>query len=385
MNSIETFDTLLAQIRFLFKTSDAFVPLHAPTFRGNEKEYVLKTIESTFVSSVGAFVDEFEKKIVEYTGTKFAIATMNGTAALHLALQLSGVQQDDLVITQPVTFIATCNAISYLKASPCFVDVDRETLSLSPMALQKFLSEECVINNMTCFHKPTGKRIRACVLMHTFGLPGRIHEIVTICREYNILVVEDAAESLGSFIGNQHTGTIADIGILSFNGNKILTTGGGGMILTNREDWGKKAKYLSTQAKVPHPWDFVHDEVGYNYRLPNLNAALGVAQLEQLDSFLSSKRLLANEYAAFFEKNPSLYFYKERTGTRSNYWLNTISFSCRTERDQFLKYSNDQKVMTRPLWTLMNKLNMFKDCPSGDLSNSNWLEDRVVNIPSSVR
>ncbi|AFD09295.1 LegC family aminotransferase [Solitalea canadensis] len=364
--------------------SDEFIPLHAPVFTGNEKKYVLDTIDSTFVSSVGKFVDKFEELIREYTGAKYAIATTNGTSALHMALMLAGVKQGDLVLTQPLSFIATCNAISYIGAEPSFIDVDKDTLGLSPEALREFLKESVEIKGGQAIHKNTGRRIAACVPMHTFGHPAKINELLDLCKEYNINLVEDAAESLGSTYMNQQTGTFGLLGTYSFNGNKTITCGGGGMIVTNDDHLGKLAKHLTTQAKVPHRWDFVHDYVGYNYRLPNLNAALACAQMEQLDSFISNKRELAKNYSQFFVEQ-GIHFISEPSNSKSNYWLNAILLKNRAERDLFLTYSNDKGVMTRPVWELMNRLPMFRHAITSDISNAEWIADRLVNIPSSVR
>jgi aminotransferase in exopolysaccharide biosynthesis len=360
------------------------IPLHEPCFRGNEKKYLEECIDSSFVSSIGKFVDAFERKIEEYTGAKRAIVIVNGTEALHFALKLVGVKTDDEVITQPLTFVATANSIAYCNAHPVFVDVDRDTLGLSPASLALFLSENAEIRNNDCFNKYTKRRIKACVPMHTFGHPCRIDEIVNICNTWEIVVVEDAAESIGSTYKDKHTGTFGKIGVLSFNGNKTITTGGGGMLLTNDIELGLHAKYLSTQAKVFHPWEYFHDETGYNYRMPNLNAALGLAQMEQLDCFLKSKRQLAKKYSEFF-KNIGFAFFSEPENALSNYWLNAILLKNNSQRNEFLKFTNDHGVMTRPAWRLMHKLPMFEHCFKGDLTNSEWIEDHLVNIPSSVR
>jgi perosamine synthetase len=374
---------IVTYIQDLFNTKE-FIPLHEPYFGGKEKEYVVDCIESTFVSSVGKFVDRFEQMVADYTGAKYAIATVNGTAALHISLLLSGVKQGDEVITQALTFIATANAISYCNAKPVFIDVDKDTMGLSPEKLNFFLEENTFkgADNFT-YNKLTNKKISACVPMHTFGHPCRIDDIKKICIEYNIALVEDAAESLGSFYKGIHTGRFGLAGTLSFNGNKTITTGGGGMIITDSEDFYKKAKHITTTAKLAHSWEYKHDIVGYNYRLPNLNAALGCAQMEMLEQILSSKRILAQKYIEFFE-NKSINFIAEKENTKVNYWLNAVILKDKYERDAFLKFTNDYGVMTRPIWVLMNKLIMFKNCQAGDLSNSEWFEDRVVNIPSSV-
>ena len=376
------FEDIIEFIQETYGTKD-FIPLHEPKFVGNEKQYLNECIDSTFVSSVGKFVDEFEDQIASYTGAKYAIATSNGTSALHISLLLAGVENGDEVITQPLTFVATCNAISYCDADPIFVDVDRDTMGLSPVALQEFLDSNTTISNNKCTNNSTGKVIKACVPMHTFGNPCRVDEIKDICDQYRIALIEDAAESLGSFYKSKHTGTFGRMGVMSFNGNKIITAGGGGCIVTNDESLAKKAKHLTTTAKVPHKWEYAHDMVGYNYRMPNLNAALLVAQLENLDNFIDKKRKLADMYGKFF-KDVDCKFVKEPVESSSNYWLNSIIFNDKQQRNVFLNESNSQGVMTRPIWTLMNKLPMLKDAQCGDLTNSEWLEDRVVNIPSSV-
>ena len=360
-----------------------FIPLHRPVFEGNERKYLVDCIDSNFVSSVGAKVTEFEEKVAEFTGSKYAIATVNGTAALHISLLLAGVKPDDEVISQALTFIATCNAISYTGAKPVFVDVDLDTMGLSPLALRRFLENNAERRASGTFNKVTGKRISGCVPMHTFGFSCRIEEISAICADWNIALIEDSAESLGSYVGNRHTGTFGSMATLSFNGNKVITTGGGGMIITDDFELAKRAKYISTTAKVPHPYEFFHDEIGYNYRLPNLNAALGCAQMERLDEFLTVKAHLADQWDAFFHDR-DVNFVKALNGNNANHWLNAIILDSRSDRDEFLKMTNDNNVMTRPIWTLMSKLPMFKDCQTDGLENSLWLEDRVVNIPSSV-
>ena len=360
-----------------------FIPLHAPVFTGNEKAYVADTIDSTFVSSVGAYVDRFEQDMVYYTGAPKAVATVNGTAALHIALKLAGVEPGDLVITQPLTFVATCNAVAYCGADPVFVDVDRHTLGLSPSALEIWLEENARIDaDGVCRTKNDNRAIRACVPMHTFGHPADLDGLVAVTGRWNIMLVEDAAESLGSFYKGKHTGTFGAVGTLSFNGNKIMTTGGGGMILAG-EELAAHAKHLTTTAKKPHPYEYIHDEVGYNYRLPNLNAALGCAQLEQLEQFIEAKRALAAKYEAFFSGS-EYQFVTEPDECRSNYWLNAVICEDKAHRDSLLKTTNDKGVMTRPIWALMNHLAMYQHCRHGDLTNSQWLEQRVVNLPSSV-
>ena len=360
------------------------IPLHEPKFIGNEKKYLNQCIDTTYVSSVGKFVDQFEEKIAKYTGAKYAIATTNGTSAIHISLILAGVEEDNEVITQPLNFVASCNAISYCNAEPIFIDVDRDTMGLSPSALKSFLDKNTTVKNKQCINNKTNKIIKACLPMHSYGHPCRIDEIKKICDEYYIFLIEDAAESVGSFYKNKHTGTFGELGAMSFNGNKIVTAGGGGCIITNNEVLAKKAKHLTTTAKVSHKWEFNHNMVGYNYRMPNLNAALLVAQLEKLNDFITNKRNLANKYEAFF-KDTDYNFFKEPKNSKSNYWLNSIILKDKHQRDKFLEETNFNGVMTRPIWILMNKLPMFKDAQCADLKNSEWLDERVVNIPSSVR
>ena len=376
------FDDVVDFVRSIYG-NEGVIPLHNPLFIGNEKQYINECIDSTYVSSVGKFVDKFEEKIAKYTGSNFAVATTNGTSALHIALLLSDVGVDDEVITQPLTFIATCNAISYCGANLIFVDVDKETMGLSPDSLNYFLSENAVIKNNQCFNKTTGKIIKACVPMHTFGHSCRISEIKEICDKYKIILIEDAAESLGSFYNGKHTGTFGSLGVLSFNGNKIISGGGGGCIITDNEALAKKAKHITTTAKVPHKWEYSHDMVGYNYRMPNINGALLVAQLERLENFLVSKREVAMKYKFFF-KNKPYGFVEEPVNSCSNYWLNSIILIDKEERDLFLRETNSKGITTRPMWTLMNKLSMFQGSQCGELSNAEWLEERVANIPSSM-
>ena len=380
----EIYSDIVKFIRELYGNKE-FIPLHAPVFIGNEKKYLEECIDTTFVSSVGAFVDRFENKVAEYTGAKKAVVCVSGTNALHMAMLLVGVEREDEVLTQALTFIATCNAISYLGAYPVFIDVDRSTLGLSPDALKEWLSNHAEIRQGYCYNKDSGRRIKACVPMHTFGHPARIEELVTICNEYHIELVEDAAESIGSFYKDKHTGIFGKIGAISFNGNKTITTGGGGMLLFQDEELAQLAKHITTQAKLPHRWDFVHDRIGYNYRMPNLNAALGCAQLENLENYVGNKRATAETYKDFFASIPDMTFFSEPENTRSNYWLNVLILKDKDAQQQFLQYTNDQGVMTRPVWCLMNRLEMFKDCQTDGLKNTRWLADRIVNIPSSVR
>lgn len=375
---------IIDRIRQLFQVPAGPIGLHEPRFIGNERAYVLDAIDSTFVSSVGAYVNRFEDMMKEITGAAFAVAIVNGTAALQLALELAGVNPGDEVITQPLTFVATANAIRHCGAEPHFVDVDIDTLGLSPAKLKAHLKEFVESRSGIAYNKVTGRRISACVPMHSFGLPLRIDDIVEVCSEYGIPVVEDAAESLGAYYKGRHTGRFGKMAAFSFNGNKTVTSGGGGAIITDDPELGKRAKHLSTTAKIPHAWEFRHDEVAYNYRMPNLNAALACAQLEKLEDFINNKRETAEQYRQFFN-TLGLTMVTELPEARSNYWLCTILLENREERDNFLDDSNGQKVMTRPAWTLMNKLPMFADCFCGDLDQASWLEDRVVNLPSSVR
>lgn len=378
-NYTETIDF----IRNQFPNKD-FIPLHEPNFSGREKEYVLDTIESTFVSSVGAFVDKFEIMMAELSKTQKAVAVVNGTSALQVALRLSGVGSGDEVITQALTFIATINAIIYNGASPVFLDVDLDTMGLSPNAVQAFLEEFGEIRDGVCYNKKTNKKISACMPMHTFGFPVHLDKLITICNKWNIPVVEDAAESIGSEYNGMPTGCFGKLGVFSFNGNKIVTSGGGGAIVTNDIQLGIKAKHLTTTAKVPHPYEYVHDEIGYNFRMPNLNAALACAQLEQLNSFIQNKRNLASDYSVFFE-SMGVKFRTELPNTKANYWLMCIELENTKDRDSFLKETNEKKVMTRPIWQLIFKSPLYSNFQRDSQVNAIYLENRIVNIPSSVR
>ena len=384
MNNHDFTDAFMAMVREVFSTNQ-FIPLHAPRFMGCEKELILKTIESTFVSSVGECVEQFEEDIAQYTGAQFAIAVSSGTAALHTALHAVGVVRNDEVITSPLTFVATCNAISYCGARPVFVDVDLDTLSLSPKSLAQFLDQHAELQaDGLCWNRSSGKVIRACVPVHNLGHPARAKEIAAACERYNIAVIEDAAESLGSLSDEQHTGRVGLIGILSFNGNKIITTGGGGALITDDAALARRLKHLTTTAKQPHPWLFRHDEIGFNYRLPNLNAALGVAQMAQLDDFVAKKRKLAKYYATWLDQWPQATIVSEPTGARSNYWLNAMLLQDCETRDSFLCRTNEQGIMTRPMWTPMHTLPMYQNCQRSSLDNAELIENTLVNIPSSV-
>jgi perosamine synthetase len=375
---------IVAFIRQTFKSSD-FIPLHEPRFIGSEKSYLAECIDSTYVSYVGQFVTRFEDRMREYTGARFAAAMASGTVALHIALLLAGVRRDDEVLTQSLTFVATPNAISYCGAQPVFLDSERRTLGMDPDILEEFLASETrLADDGFCYNIRSGRRVSACVPMHVFGHPVEIERIKNICAANRIFLIEDAAESLGSFYHGRHTGTFAKLAILSFNGNKTITTGGGGMLLCDDEALAKRAKHISTTARIPHSWEIAHDEVGYNYRMPNVNAAIGCAQMESLDRFVENKRELAALYRDFCERL-GVQFLREPQGCRSNYWLNALILRDHEEREAFLKYSNGCGVMTRPLWKLMHKLDMYKHCQTSRMDTALWLEARTVNIPSSVR
>lgn len=362
-----------------------FVPLSVPKFIGNEKKYLEDCIDTTFVSSVGAYVDRFEKDMAAYTGAKKAVVCVSGTNALHMAMMLAGVERGDEVLTQALTFIATCNGISYIGAYPVFIDVDKSTMGLSPDAVKDWLVKNAEIRNGQCYNKTTGRRVKACVPMHTFGHPVRIEELAAVCSEWLLELVEDAAESIGSKYKGKHTGLFGKVGVLSFNGNKTITTGGGGMLLFMDEELAVLAKHLTTQAKIPHRWEFKHDHIGYNYRMPNINAALGCAQLEHLDEFIADKRETARTYADYFKDKEDIEFFTEPENCYSNYWLNVVILPDRDAQQRFLQETNDNGVMTRPIWELMNRLPMFEHCLHDSLENTIWFADRVVNIPSSVK
>jgi len=378
------YDDVIAFIRKTYGNRERIF-LHDPYFGGNEERYLSECIKTTFVSSVGPFVDRFEEEFAAYAGARKAVVCVNGTNALHMAMMLAGVRSGDEVITQALTFIATCNAVSYIGARPVFVDVDGDTLGLSPAAMRKFLEAHAELRPDGCFNKRTGARIKACVPMHTFGHPVHLDELAALCADYRIELVEDAAEAVGSFYRGKHVGTFGRVGVFSFNGNKTITTGGGGIMLFSDPELAKRAKHLTTQSKIPHRWEFVHDETGYNYRMPNINAALGCAQLEQIDYILSSKRKTAEEYRKFFSGKPGFEFIGEPAECRSNYWLNAVLLPGRKERNEFLAATNDSGVMTRPAWELMNRLDMYRDCEHGDLTVSESIADRLVNLPSGVR
>ena len=378
------YKNLIKFIRDWYQT-DQFISLHEPRFKEIDREYVIDAIDSTFVSSVGEYVNRFERDLAAYLDVKRAVVTVNGTTALQVALSLVGVKDGDEVITQPLTFVATANAIAYNNAIPIFVDVNRDTFGLCPDALELFLDQNAEKRGTNTFNKITGNRIAAMVPMHTFGHPCKMGRLIDLADQWNIPVVEDAAESIGSRILTRHCGTFGKAGVLSFNGNKTITCGGGGAIITNDDALADRAKHLTTTAKVNHRWEYVHDELGYNYRMPNLNAALACAQLEQLNVILSDKRELANAYNEFFNKIGWYDFFRESDGCTSNYWLNAVITSNKKQRDDLLKATNDAGIMTRPIWQLMSDLKMYKQCQKGDLKNARWLQDRIVNLPSSVR
>lgn len=371
-------------IKDLYGDQD-FTPLAVPVFIGNEKKYLNECIDSTFVSSVGKFVDRFEEDMARYTGAKRAVVCVSGTNALHMALMLAGVERDDEVLTQALTFIATCNAISYIGAHSVFIDVDKDTMGFSPKVMCEWLSKNAEIKEGQCYNKSTGRRIKACVPMHTFGFPVHLDELVSACNEWHIELVEDAAESIGSLYKGKHTGIFGKVGALSFNGNKTITTGGGGMLLFMDEELGAYAKHLTTQAKIPHRWEFKHDHIGYNYRMPNINAALGCAQLEHIEEYVADKRATAQTYAEYFKNVDGVDYFEEPADCRSNYWLNAVILPDHDRQQLFLQETNDHGVMTRPIWELMNRLPMFEHCEHDSLENTFWFADRVVNIPSSVR
>jgi aminotransferase in exopolysaccharide biosynthesis len=373
----------IAFIKKLYNNQNP-IPLHAPVFYGNEKKYVNDCIDTTYVSSVGKYVDRFEQMIAEYTASARAVVCVNGTNALYLALKLCSVEQGDEVITQPLTFIATVNAITYCGAHPVFVDVDKDTMGLSPEKMNKWLTVNADVKSGNCINKKTGNRIKACVPMHTFGHPVHIDDLVRVCADWHIELIEDAAESIGSFFKNKHTGTFGRIGVLSFNGNKTITTGGGGMLLFQNKELGDYAKHLTTQAKIPHSWEFKHDTIGYNYRMPNINAALGCAQMENIEIMIDNKRETALKYRQFFS-GTNITFFDEPNNSRSNFWLNAIVLHDKMGQIEFLTETNNSGIKTRPIWELMNRLPMFVNYQCGNLENAEWFADKVVNIPSGFR
>lgn len=374
------FEPIIDFIRNVYKTNDP-IPLHSPSFIGNEKKYLERCIDSTFVSSNGEFIDLFENKIAEFVNSKNAIAVVNGTSALQVSLRLVGVKSNDEVITQALTFVATANAIVYNNAHPVFLDVDLDTMGLSPKAVENFLEEFGELRDNVCFNKKTGRKIAACLPMHTFGFPVHLDELISVCKKWNIPIVEDAAESLGSIYKGKNIGSFGEVACFSFNGNKIITSGGGGVITTNNLFIGRKARFLTTTAKDPHPYEYYHSDLGYNFRMPNLNAALAYAQLESLDVLLNKKRELAIKYRSFFDEL-GMKFRIENPNTKANYWLMAIELESKKDRDLFLKFSNKKEIMTRPIWQLMFKLPIFKNYYKDNQSNAQFLEERIINIPS---
>ena len=376
-------DELVAFIRSWYGSAEA-IPLSEPRFGRADRDYVLAAIDSANVSSVGAYVTRFEETVAEYTGAEAAVATVNGTAALQVALRLAGVREGDEVVTQPVTFVATANAIVYLHAHPVFLDVDRDTMGLSPDAVDRFLDTHAERRDGGAWNRATGRRIAAVVPVHTFGRPCRVDAICERAEQWGVPVVEDAAEALGSSRAERQCGTFGRCGVYSFNGNKTITTGGGGMLVAERTI-AQQAKHMTTTAKIAHRWELAHDELGYNFRLPNLNAALGCAQMQRLDGFIADKRALGEAYATFFREHDWATFDPEPQDCRSNAWLHAAVLPDQASRDALLNETNDAGVMTRPLWRLLSELPMYRNCQCDDLSEARWLGDRVVALPSSPR
>lgn len=376
---------ILTALRTVLPADGHFIPLHEPYFAGNEWRYVKECLDTGWVSSVGKFVDRFEEELSAYTGVKRAVAVVNGTAALHVCLILAGVERDDEILIPALTFVATANAVCYTGAVPHLIDVAENTLGVDPAKLSAYLEEVAELRTEGCFNRATGRRIKALVPMHTFGHPVDIEPLCELCERFGIVLIEDAAESLGSFRSGRHTGKWGRLSALSFNGNKTITTGGGGAILTDDEELGRMAKHLTTTAKLPHSWEFNHDMVGYNYRMPNLNAALGCAQLEMLPSFLEAKRELAKRYEYAFAQVQGVTWLSEPANCRSNYWLNCLVLDVEQahRRDEILACANAAGIMTRPVWTLMHRLPMFSDCPRMHLATAESLERRLINVPSS--
>lgn len=378
-------ESIVRALRSICSVDKGFIGLHEPCFTGNEWAYVKECIDTAWVSSVGKYVDRFEEMIVEFTGAKRAVAVVNGTSALHIAIMVAGIEKNDEILTPALTFVATANAVTYCGAVPHFVDSEERTLGLDPCKLKDYLKDIATANADGCINKRTGRRIKAVIPMHTFGHPVDLDPLLEVCREYKIEMIEDAAESLGSYYKGVHTGNRGILSVLSFNGNKTITTGGGGAIITNDESLGKLAKHLTTTAKIPHRWEYKHDHIGYNYRLPNINAALGCAQMEQLSNILELKRQLADRYQKVFQDIEGIKFFTEPPFAKSNYWLNVLLLdtAIADKRDLVLEKTNDNGIMTRPAWTLMHQLSMFKDCPAMDLSCAENLATRLINIPSS--
>ncbi|ELC8671898.1 aminotransferase LegC [Campylobacter coli] len=377
------FEKEISFIKSLFNKEN--IALHEPCFIGNEKKYLLECIDSGFVSSVGEFVTRFEEALKEKTKARFVIATNTGTAALHIALLANGIDENCEVITQSISFVATANAIAYTGAKPVFLDIDENTLSLSPKALEHFLENQTYQKDNLSYNKTTHKPIKACVIMHTFGLSAHIKAIKELCEKYHILLIEDAAEALGSTYENKALGTFGKCGILSFNGNKIITGGCGGAILSDDENLAKLAKHLSTTAKIPHPYEYDHDRIAYNYRLCNINAAILLAGLENLELFLENKRELAKIYKDFFKNHDKCKFIDEKSNEKSNFWLNTLLFKNENLRNIFLEECLKNNIFVRPIWKSLPSLKAFQNCQSDELINTKKLEKRLINLPSSIR
>ena len=373
---------LVSCIQDIYSTKD-LISLHEPYFDRDEELSLESVIKSTFVSSVGPLVEELESKISTYTGSLYAIAVVNGTSALQVSLELCGVKPGDEVITQSLTFVASVNAIHHCSAAPIFVDVCKESMGMSPQSLNQFLEENCEVREEGCWNIKSKRIIKACMPMHTFGFPCDINEIKAICDKYNIALVEDSAESIGSSYDKKHTGTFGEFGVISFNGNKTITTGAGGVILTDNKEKAFLAKHITTTAKLPHKWNFDHDMPAYNFRMPNLNAALGLSQLKKLPFLLEQKRLIAKKYKDWGDKN-GYCFMQERSGTVSNYWLNTMIVNDKEERDAILEETNKSLVMTRPAWTPMHRLPFNTSFQRDEMTNTDWLFDRIINVPSGV-
>lgn len=378
-------DTLVYTLHGVLSWTKAPVALHEPQFAGNEWTYVKECLDTGWVSSAGKYVDQFESMLVEYTGVKRAVAVVNGTAALHICLKLAGVEPDDEVFVPALTFVATANATAYCGAIPHFVDSEEKTLGLDPEKLSGYLDEIAEMHGDSCYNRNTQRRIRAVIPMHTFGHPVDLDPLAELCERFNLKMIEDAAESMGSLYKDRHTGNWGHLSVLSFNGNKIITTGGGGAILTNDDSLADQAKHITATARIPHRWEYRHDQMGYNYRMPNINAALGCAQLEELPGFIRSKRALAEKYQKAFEGLEGVCVFKEPDFATSNYWLNVLLLDedCSHYLNEILKTTNDRSIMTRPVWTLMHRLPMFSGCPRMDLSVAENLERRLINIPSS--
>ncbi len=380
-------ENILKAIRSCFPSDRKNVELHEPSFSGNEWNYVKECLDTNWVSSVGKFVDIFEQKLAEYTGVKHAFAVVNGTAALHISLKVAGVNINDEVLVPDLTFVAAANAVTYCGAIPHFVDCEQKTMGVDPQKLESWLSKIGEMRGNDCYNKKTGRRLKALIVVHAFGHPVDLDPIVELCQRFHLELIEDAAESLGTFYKGRHTGHWGKFTVLSFNGNKIITTGGGGAVLTNDIELGRHVKHLTTTAKVSHPWNFYHDHTGYNYRLPNINAALGVAQLENLPEYLHRKRVLAMRYKEAFAKVPGVKFFEEPEFAKSNYWLNVILLDAELqgERETVLKHLNENGIKARPAWTLMHKLPMYTNHPRMDISVAEDIQERLINIPSSGR